>query len=238
MVVAKLGEHLRFVPGTERVVVEQLDGDNFVGVKVVGLERLSLGVARGVAQAPDDLVAAGYNVAQVGHAATVRSKAMRTIGLAVEMKDSRPTLSVVALDDGDGSPVLAGWFELTSADEDLATQLHALHASVVTRIKDLMPADRAVVRRADASPPGVGAKEPVKLRLIAEGTVIAAVRECLTDVRVAAGVDLGRWYRSNKATLDADALALVESAGILRLVGERKRVAQAVGAALGSLSAP
>jgi len=238
VVVAKLGEHLRFVPGTERVVVEQLDGDNFVGVKVVGLERLSLGVARGVAQAPDDLVAAGYNVAQVGHAATVRSKAMRTIGLAVEMKDSRPTLSVVALDDGDGSPVLAGWFELTSADEDLATQLHALHASVVTRIKDLMPADRAVVRRADASPPGVGAKEPVKLRLIAEGTVIAAVRECLTDVRVAAGVDLGRWYRSNKATLDADALALVESAGILRLVGERKRVAQAVGAALGSLSAP
>jgi len=71
-----------------------------------------------------------------------------------------------------------------------------------------------------------------------ETPVIAAVRECLTDVRVAAGVDLGRWYRSNKATLDADALALVESAGILRLVGERKRVAQAVGAALGSLSAP
>lgn len=163
---------------------------------------------------------------------------MRTIGLAVEMKASRPTLSVVALDDGDGSPVLAGWFELTSADDDLATQLHALHASVVTRMKELMPADRAVVRRADASPPGVGAKEPVKLRLTAEGTVIAAVRECLTDVRVAAGVDLGRWYRSNKATLDADALALVESAGILRLVGERKRVAQAVGAALGSLSAP
>lgn len=164
--------------------------------------------------------------------------AMRTIGLAVEMKDSRPILSVVALDEADDSPVLADWFELTSADEDLATQLHALHASVVTRLKGLMPADRAVVRRADAQPRGVGATEPVKLRLIAEGTVIAAVRERLTDVRLAAGVDLGRWYGSNKAALDADALCLVESAGILRLVGERKRVAQAVGAALGGFSAP
>jgi hypothetical protein len=163
---------------------------------------------------------------------------MRTIGLAVEMKDSRPTLSAVALDDGDPSPVLVDWFELTSADEDLATQLHALHLSVVTRTKELLPADRAIVRRADAQPRGVAATEPVKLRLIAEGTVIAAVRELLTDVRIAAGLDLGRWYGSNKATLDADALTLVEAANILRLVGERKRLAQAVGAALGGFSAP
>lgn len=161
---------------------------------------------------------------------------MRTLGLAVEIRDSRPALSVTALDDVSGVPVISGWFELTSAAEDLPSQLHVLHASVVTRVKELLPADRAVLRRADAQPRGVAATEPVKLRLIAEGAVLAAVRELLVDVRVAPGVDLGRWRGSDKAALDAEALSLVTAANVVRLVGERKRLAQAVGAALAGLS--
>jgi hypothetical protein len=80
--------------------------------------------------------------------------------------------------------------------------MHMLHVAVTTRIKGLLPAERAVVRRADSPPRGVAATEPVRLRLLAEGAVISAVR-CVIDCRVVAGLDLGRWHGSDKATLRA-----------------------------------
>lgn len=162
---------------------------------------------------------------------------MKTIGLAVEVHDSRPVLTVAVVDDRDGAAEVVGWFELTSTGEDLASQLHTLSASVVTRVKDLLPAELAVVRRADAQPRGVGATEAVKLRLIAEGAVIAAVRERLPDVRVGAGVELARWCGTDKASMDSDALSLVMSADLSSRVGVRKRIAQAVAAAVAGLSA-
>jgi hypothetical protein len=168
----------------------------------------------------------------------IRFLAMRTIGLAVEVRDLRPLLSVAGVDNSSGTPQVYGGFELTSSAEDLAAQLHALSMSVGTRLVELLPADRAVVRRADAQPRGVAATEAVKLRLLAEGAVIAAIRDRMVNVRVAAGVDLGRWYGPGKATLDSEALKIVEAARLSSKVRERKRLAQAVGAALAGGSAP
>jgi hypothetical protein len=149
----------------------------------------------------------------------------------------RPALAVVVLEDSGGTVSVAEAFEVTSATEELASQLYTLHGSVVTRVRGLLPIDRAVVRRADKPRAAVNTEGP-RLRLLAEGAVISAARAVVPDTRVGAGVDLGRWHSSDKATVDRAAADLIAASGCCTAIGLSKRLGLAAAAALSGAALP
>lgn len=91
--------------------------------------------------------------------------------------------------------------------------------------------DRAVVRRADKPPRPSNADGP-RLRLLAEGAVLAAVRGVVPDTRAGAGLDLGRWYGSDKAGVDAAGNAAVAAASVGATVAARRQYGYAAAGAL------
>lgn len=161
---------------------------------------------------------------------------MRVAGLAVDVRaSSRPACTVVILDDDTGSIVLSTYFEITSADEDLATQLRHLHDSVESRLLGIANLDRAVVRRAD-TPPRPSNQEGPRLRLLAEGAVISAVRGVVANTTVGAGLDLGRWHQTSKREVDASAASIVSQSCNGLTATASAKVVQAAAAAIAGLS--
>ena len=101
-------------------------------------------------------------------------------------------------------------FDLTSADDSVPGQLHDLATGLRSRLNGLKP-DRVVIRRADF-PPKPSNKEGPRLRLLAEGALVAAATDEVASVVVAPGKDLASMAGYDKAGLDAQAASLLPQA--------------------------
>lgn len=139
---------------------------------------------------------------------------MRSMGIAVRMTGKgRPTARVVVVDGDWAKPAPVDAFELTSTDDDNPTQLAALASGLRSRIKGLAP-DRVLVRRADL-PRVASNKEGPRLRLLAEGALVASAREEVSDVLLLTGKDLAaRSPAASKADMDAHAGSLLPSENV------------------------
>ncbi len=156
---------------------------------------------------------------------------MRVAGLAVKvLAKHRPAVRFVVLNDSTTPAAVETCEEFTSDDVDLPTQLLEITKAVSSRLKGL-PADRAVVRRADI-PPRPSNKEGPRVRLLAEGAATSAARTQVVDTRLGTGKDVGAWHGSNKSNVDAAAAALLAGAG------EDEKFAEAAAAALAGLALP
>lgn len=118
----------------------------------------------------------------------------------------RPTASCVLLEGVSAAPVLVESFDLTSASGDLPTQLHDLATGLRSRLHGLSP-DVVVIRRADYSPRASNAEGP-RVRLMAEGALVAASVDVVTSVVLLPGRDLAARAGVDKAALDARAASL------------------------------
>ena len=135
------------------------------------------------------------------------------MGLAVAiLATKRPTLRGAVVDDAGGRPSVIDCFDIPAADEPLAGQLHSLGKAIDSRARGAGQLQRVVVRRADAPPMASKAEGP-KLRLLAEGAVIAAVRDVVPATDVGTGKDIGRWHGTNKDGVDTAAMTLLTEAG-------------------------
>src|ERR1700742_3676155 len=100
---------------------------------------------------------------------------MRCVGVCVELRSKgRPAAKVAVLDGTWANPVVHQTFELTSSHTDLPTVLAILARSLDSHLSGL-GADQVVVRRADLQK-SAGAKEGPKVRLLAEGALVAAAK--------------------------------------------------------------
>lgn len=152
------------------------------------------------------------------------------MGLTVAiLPNRRPVLRAVVVDDASGAPAVVDCFDIPTSDESLAAQLHSLARAIDSRARSAVQLDRVVVRRADV-PPRPSNSEGPKLRLLAEGAVIAAVRDVLPAVDVGTGKDIGRWQGSNKKGADDQAKIMLEAAG------RDSKYADAAAAALSGLA--
>jgi hypothetical protein len=129
---------------------------------------------------------------------------MRSVGIAVHLpKKGRPAAKVVVLDGDWDTPSQVDAFELTSANEDLATQLLDLAAGLRSRLNGINP-DRVVIRRADFAQRG-GKTEGPRIRLLAEGALASAARAEVGTVLVQTGKDLAAGTPAGtKANLDQE----------------------------------
>lgn len=138
---------------------------------------------------------------------------VRVMGLAVAiLPNKRPALRTVVVDDANGTPAVVDCFDIPTSDESLAAQLHSMARAIDSRARGAGQLGRVVVRRADIPPRPSNAEGP-KLRLLAEGAVIAAVRDVLPAIDVGTGKDIGRWHGSNKEGADGAARTMLETAG-------------------------
>jgi hypothetical protein len=137
---------------------------------------------------------------------------VRSLGIAVHLpKKGRPTASAVVLDGSWDSPNLVATFDLTSSQDDVATQLHDLASGLRSRVVGLKP-NRVVIRRADYSRFASNAEGP-RLRLLAEGALAAAARGEVSDVLVMPARDLAaRSPAKSKDDLDKDGANAVAGA--------------------------
>jgi hypothetical protein len=137
---------------------------------------------------------------------------VRSLGIAVHLpKKGRPTARAVLLDGTWDSPNLVTTFELTSSQDDVATQLHVLATGLRSRVVGLKP-NRVVIRRADYSKFASNAEGP-RLRLLAEGALAAAARGEVPDVLVMPARDLvGRTPAGSKDDLDQEGAKTVAGA--------------------------
>src|SRR4051812_40131377 len=114
---------------------------------------------------------------------------MRSAGVAVEISSkSRPTAQVVIVDGSWGNAQVLESFALTSATDDLATQLHDLFGGLRSGLSDSV--ERVVIRRADT--PWGSNKEGPRLRLLAEGALAAAAKSVVADVVILKAKDLAQ----------------------------------------------
>lgn len=135
------------------------------------------------------------------------------MGLAVAIPTmKRPTLRAAVVDDASGTPIVVECFDIPAADESLAAQLHSLGKAIDSRVRGAGQIHRVVVRRADV-PPRPSKAEGPKLRLLAEGAIIAAVRDVVPATDVGTGKDIGRWYGTGKESADGAAVTALRSAG-------------------------
>lgn len=152
-----------------------------------------------------------------------------TVGLAVAMKEDRKATAYgVVVSDDSGTATIVDSFAVTNDESDLATRLFDMAQTVRTRVGTLGPAC-VVIRRADFPPTGSRAESP-KVRLLAEGAITSASRAKCQATFLATGKEIGDWCGTDKAGLDADAKALVKSAGLAQ------KFAPAASAALGGLT--
>jgi hypothetical protein len=102
------------------------------------------------------------------------------------------------------APLQVDTFELTSAQDDRATQLYDLAAGLGSRLSGLN-ADRVVIRRADRPQRPSNAAGP-RVRLLAEGALASSARAAVDDVVILNGKDLAsRSPASSRDALDAHA---------------------------------
>ncbi len=136
------------------------------------------------------------------------------MGIAVQMTGKgRPTARVVVVDGNWANPARVDGFELTSTDDGTPTQLATLAAGLRSRIKGLAP-ERVVVRRADL-PAVASKKEGPRLRLLAEGALVASAREEVSDVLLLTGKDLAaRSQAASKADMDTYAGSVLPSENV------------------------
>jgi hypothetical protein len=138
---------------------------------------------------------------------------MRVAGLAVDIPtQGRPRFHFVVLDDASGLTELVSHESHPSQDVDLATQLFNASEQVKSRLS-AFSVDRVVVRRADR-PMKANNSEGPRVRLLLEGAIVGTARSVTANTRLGTGKDLGGWYGSNKARLDADARAFVTQLGL------------------------
>ena len=144
---------------------------------------------------------------------------MRVAGIAVEMvTKGRPAVRLALLDDASGVAI------------PVASEILHSDNVVVSRMKGF-DAERAVIRLADWSP-YAAKKGGSRLRLLAEGAVISAARGEVVDTHLGNGKELGALYGSDKAGLEADAMALAGSHAV------DAKFLDALGAALTGLRLP
>jgi hypothetical protein len=108
------------------------------------------------------------------------------MGLCVRISTKkRPTADVVVLDGTHAVPTVVDVFELTTNVDPVPKQLADLHNNLKSRIVGLRPS-RVVVRRADYSGRPTSQEGP-KLRLLAEGALVAAACAECDEVILATG---------------------------------------------------
>jgi hypothetical protein len=130
------------------------------------------------------------------------------MGIAVSMKAKRPLADVVIVDGNYDSPQIFEEFTVTChSSGGLASQIHDLATAIRTRATGLKP-DRVVVRRADRSPMPRNQEGP-RARLLAEGAIVSAAADQISDVILGMGKELGDRSRAgSKEALDAYAISL------------------------------
>ena len=134
---------------------------------------------------------------------------------------------------GDEAPttddvVVKDTFDVPSSDEDIATQLKELSDALRGRIRTLDP-DTVVVRRADI-PPRPTNQEGPRIRLMAEGAIIASARSLVEQTIVRTGKECGAAYGTTKSEVDASAAGLLATtkqipaaaAALSGLMGDRE----------------
>ncbi len=153
---------------------------------------------------------------------------MRVAGIAVDIPSSgRPAVRLVVASDATGGPTIETTADFTSDDVAVPVQLHDAAEAVRSRL-DGLAVERVVVRRADRPPRASHAEGP-KLRLLMEGAITSAAQSAVIDTRLGNGKDVGGWYGSNKAGVDAAAASLLGSHGL------RETYVEATAAALAAL---
>lgn len=140
------------------------------------------------------------------------------MGLAVEMPTrGRPVVRVVVLQDPHGpadAPVLSDVtkldaFDLTTTEDEWSRIASHFFQAASGRISTLSP-DIVVVRRADVYLRGRLGDGP-RLRLVVEGAITAAAAAHVApNTHLRTGSDCATRYGQDKATMDADGLALVQ----------------------------
>jgi hypothetical protein len=155
---------------------------------------------------------------------------MRVAGLAVDLAiKGRPTTRLVVIDSSDpSSPTSSSSFPCD--DVDLAVHLHDAAEAVRSALQGA-GVDRVVVRRADRPPRAPNTEGP-RLRLLTEGAITAAARSIVVDTRIGTGKDTGDWHGTKKATLDAEAAAVIAGARL------HDHYLEALAAALAALALP
>jgi hypothetical protein len=153
---------------------------------------------------------------------------MRVAGVAVNLTTpKRPSIRLVVVDNGSGSPTIENVEEITSDNVDVVEQLFHVARAVESRLRGLK-VDRVVIRQADAM--FASRKEGPRRRLEIEGAAAAAARSAVVETRLAAGKELGIWSGTSKAEVDAAGERLVAAAS------EHSKYKEAAAAALAGLS--
>ena len=148
---------------------------------------------------------------------------MLALGIAVRLaKKSRPAAACVVLEDGSSGPQVVDSFQITSADVELPTMLSELATAARSRAESL-GIGAVWVRRADKPPRASNAEGP-RLRLLAEGAVIAGVCEVVEAVVIGDGREIGRELGTSKADADAagEALGVTAEAAAAALAALRR----------------
>lgn len=137
---------------------------------------------------------------------------MKTLGIAVTMK-SKSIVTFVLLDDHAEEHVpsavtVLDTFELPLEERPLAAQLGEAAKVVKGRVRSLSP-DAVVVRRADR-PTRASNQDAPRKRLLIEGAITAAAYSEILNTTLLTGKECGQSHGSDKATVDAQAGALVQ----------------------------
>jgi len=146
---------------------------------------------------------------------------MRSLGISIDVKAGQASLRAVVLSDrlpAAEAPSVADinvddTFEVTAEMVDLASQLHELASTARGRARSLAP-DVIVVRRADR-PQRANNTEGPRQRLLAEGAVAAAVRECVVATSIRTGRECGAAFGGSKEQVLEAAGQLVTKAKLL-----------------------
>lgn len=154
---------------------------------------------------------------------------MAALGIVIRFpKKGRPeAMCVVVGGDEDGHVEHAESFTLPSEDIGLASQLQALAQGLRSRVESL-GIDAVWVRVADMAP--LGRKPGPRIRLQAEGAVMAAARDRVVNVHVGDGKTIGQLIGGSKADADAEGASLVGP-------NASKEEAEAAAAALAAVAA-
>ena len=134
---------------------------------------------------------------------------MHYIGVAVDASKREVRIALI---DETAPTDLPQFRTLTYGRTDLPLALRDLHAAIRSTLHELPP--RAVgVRRQDSSSGQSGIRNATIDRLLAEGAVLAAARDVVTDVRHLTGADAGVALGVSKQQALSDAKTLLASHG-------------------------
>ena len=122
-----------------------------------------------------------------------------------------PTVRVVVADGPAASAVVVDAFEVAAPQQETAGMLSEIAQAVASRAKGLA-VGRAVVRRADKSQRPNNQEGP-RVRLLTEGAVAAALRPPVPAAVIRDGDHCAALLGVDKATMQAQATALLAAAG-------------------------